>query len=52
MQFYFMTLGSLVEIQNQLLIAKDPGYVITKEKFNFVAKQIIVVNKFINAYNT
>lgn len=31
-QFYYMSLGSLTEIQNQLLISKDLGY-LTKRRF-------------------
>src|SRR5574340_1256822 len=33
LQFYFISLGSLTEIQNQILIARDLKY-ISKEKFN------------------
>jgi four helix bundle protein len=46
-QFYFMALGSLVEVQNQLLIARDLDY-IAKEKFNIVAQQTIIVSKLVN----
>jgi len=46
-QFYYMALGSLTELQNQLLVAKDVGY-LPKEEFNKLAKQTIEVNKLIN----
>lgn len=46
-QFYSMALGSLTEIQNQLLIAKDLGY-ISKEAFTELAKQTVITNKLIN----
>lgn len=46
-QFYSMALGSLTEIQNQLLIAKDIGY-ITKNEFDKIARQSIIVNKITN----
>ncbi|MEW6407553.1 MAG: four helix bundle protein [Patescibacteria group bacterium] len=46
-QFYFMALGSLVEVQNQLLVARDLGY-IEKEKFNTVAQRTIIVSKLVN----
>lgn len=36
LQFYSTALGSLTEIQNQLLVAKDIGY-ITRENFNKIA---------------
>jgi len=47
LQFYSMALGSLTEIQNQLLVAKDIGY-ITKETFDKIAEQTIVINKITN----
>lgn len=46
-QFYSVARGSNVEIQNQLLIAKDIKY-IDKESFNKIAEQSIKVNKLIN----
>ena len=46
-QFYFMALGSSTELQNQLLISKDVGY-ISKEEFHQLADQSIEVNKLIN----
>ena len=46
-QFYSMSLGSLTEVHNQLLIAKDVGY-IPKETFNEIADHIITLNKIIN----
>lgn len=46
-QFYFMSKGSNIELQNQLLIAKDVDY-LNKEIFDRVAKQSVTVNKLIN----
>ena len=46
-QFYSMALGSTTELQNQLLVAKDVGY-ITKEKFNSLAFQTVEVHKLLN----
>ena len=46
-QFYSMSLGSLTEIQNQLLIAKDISY-ITKDEFNKIAEITINANKITN----
>lgn len=46
-QFYSMVLGSVTELQNQLLVAKDAGY-LSQEKFQEVAKQSIKVHKIIN----
>lgn len=46
LQFYFMSLGSLTEVQNQILIARDLEY-ISKENFKQVADQTIVVAKLI-----
>jgi len=46
-QFYSMAQGSLTELQNQLLIAKDVGY-LNKESFEKLAKLSIMVHKLIN----
>ena len=45
--FYYMALGSLTELQNQLLLSKDLGY-IDKEKFFEIDEQTIKVHKLIN----
>lgn len=42
-QFYTMAQGSLTELQNQLLITKDVGY-ISNDEFQKIAQQTIVVN--------
>ncbi len=42
-----MALGSLAEVQNQLLIAKDINY-ITKEEFDILTKNTVVASKIIN----
>ncbi|MDP2676074.1 MAG: four helix bundle protein [bacterium] len=47
LQFYFVALGSLTEIQNQLLIAKDINY-ITKGKFLELAHQSVQLSKITN----
>src|SRR3989344_8456482 len=46
-QFYRHSLGSLSELQSQLLIAKDIHY-ITKEDFDAFALQTITASKLIN----
>lgn len=46
-QFYAMALGSLTEIQNQLLIARDIGY-ITKDIFKEPSEQTILISKITN----
>lgn len=46
-QFYYISLGSLTEIQNQLLIARDIGY-ITKEDFDKLALQTVLLSKILN----
>lgn len=46
-QFYSIAIGSLTEIQNQLLIARDVGY-ISKTEFDGVAAQTIEVSKITN----
>lgn len=46
-QFYATALGSLTEVQNQLLIAKDITY-ISKTEFGFIAEKTVIVNKLLN----
>ena len=46
-QFYYMALGSLTELQNQLLIAKDLKY-LDKTIFNEIAGQTVIVHKLLN----
>lgn len=46
-QFYSMAQGSVTELQNQLLVAHDVGF-ITNEKFQNLALQSIKVHKIIN----
>ncbi len=45
-QFYYMSKGSLTELQNQLLLSKDVGY-LKKEVFTEIAEQTVVVDKLI-----
>lgn len=46
-QFYSIARGSVTEIQNQLLIARDVKY-IDCEKFNEAAEQTVITHKLIN----
>lgn len=46
-QFYAVAQGSLTELQNQLLIARDVGY-LKEDDFQKIANQTIAVNKLIN----
>ena len=46
-QFYSISQGSISELQNQLLIARDVGY-LSKESFNKLAEQTIIVNKLVS----
>ncbi len=46
-QFYYMSLGSVTELQNQLLIARDIHYLST-EYFSEIAQQTVFVHKLIN----
>ena len=45
-QFYSMAHGSLTELQNQLIIARDIKY-ISKEEFSKIANQTVTVHKLI-----
>lgn len=46
-QFFYMALGSVTELQNQLLISRDLGY-LKAEEFKEVANKTVVVSKLIN----
>ena len=45
-QFFYMAKGSLTELQNQLLLARDIGY-LEKEMFNEIAQQTVSVGKLL-----
>lgn len=49
LQFYSMARGSLTELQNQLLIARDVKY-ITEKTFRQASEQSIVAHKLLNAF--
>ncbi|MEK7534394.1 MAG: four helix bundle protein [Patescibacteria group bacterium] len=46
-QFFYMALGSVTELQNQLLIARDLNYISSAE-FKNIADQTVVVSKLVN----
>ena len=46
-QFYCIARGSLTELQNQLLIARDVGF-LTKEKFRQLADQSVIVHRIMS----
>ena len=47
MHFYYMAQGSNTEVQNQLLIARDVGYINQKD-FKKIANQSVIVHKLLN----
>lgn len=48
-QFYHMSLGSLTELQNQFLIARDIGY-INDEGYKEIADLTVEVHKLLNGF--
>lgn len=46
-QFYSISLGSLTEVQNQLLIARDLGY-ISKSEFATIAEETVILSRMTN----
>ncbi len=46
-QFYSMALGSITELQNQLLVARDVKY-LTADEFAPIAEQSILVKKLLS----
>lgn len=47
LQFYSMSLGSLTEVQNQLLISRDIEYILRAD-FEKIAEQTVIVSKLMN----
>lgn len=47
-QFYSTAQGSVTELQNQLLIAKDVGFVKTRDMFQNLWDNSVIVHKLIN----
>ncbi len=47
-QFYYMSHGSLSELENQLLIAHDVGYLSTKE-YESILLYVLEVGKLLNS---
>ena len=48
LQFYSISLGSLAELQSQIMVARDVGY-LNSELFDKIEEQIILVQKLLNA---
>lgn len=48
LRFYYMSRGSVAEIQNQLLVARDLEF-LAREDFKVLANQTIVIQKLLNA---
>lgn len=46
-QFFYTSLGSVTELQNQLLLAKDIGY-LQKADFKLLADKTVISSKLIN----
>lgn len=46
-QYYYISLGSLTELQNQLLIAVDRQY-ISRQSFRGIYQKTVVVQKMLN----
>jgi len=47
-QFYYIAKASLTELQNQLMICRDVGY-LTSNRFNSIWEQTVVIHKMHNA---
>jgi four helix bundle protein len=48
-QFYSMSLGSVTELQNQLLLSRDIGY-LSDTKFQIAAQKTIIVHKLVHGH--
>ncbi|MDP2692598.1 MAG: four helix bundle protein [bacterium] len=51
LRFYYISKGSLLETQNQLIVAKDLNY-LSKEDFDKINNKLIIVHKMLNAFIT
>lgn len=49
LQFYYIALGSLAETENQLLIARDIGY-IKQAVFDKIQSQLVLTQKLLNGF--
>lgn len=47
LQFYFIAKGSLTELQNQLLLARDVSYLV-QDEFQKIGEKSVVVHKLLN----
>ena len=45
-QFYYQAQGSLIELENQLLVCKDIGYT-DRKLFNEIARQIVIAHQLL-----
>lgn len=50
-QFYFIALGSLTELENQLIISRDLSY-IDKLQYEDIEGEMVIVQKMLNALIT
>ncbi len=51
LRFYYNALGSLTEVQNQLLVARDVNY-LKRSNFDQIVKETIIVHKLLNGFIT
>jgi len=51
LRFYYNALGSLTEVQDQLLVARDVSY-LKKSDFDQIVKETIIVHKLLNGFIT
>lgn len=49
LRFYYNSLGSLYEVQNQLLIARDLEY-LQRDTFHKLAEKTVVVSKLLHSF--
>lgn len=50
LQFYYHAQGSLIELKNQLLVARDVGYFKNREDFKSAAKQINKTHQLLQGF--
>jgi four helix bundle protein len=50
-QFYYHSQGSLIELENQLIIARDVGY-LSKQDFAMIAPQVVITHQLLQGLIT
>jgi len=48
LQFFYLSRGSLIELENQILISKDVGYITDEKQYDDICDKIVRVQQLLN----